>query len=477
MDRNTNSVRESARGNQSLPVAAAFTVQSVVQEGNCMGCGTCTSACPTGALQMELDDKRGVLHPVLDESLCTQCGRCLEVCPGREVLLDDLSDQFLDGEHQQERLGRYRSLWLGAATDEPVRFQGASGGLITALLIYALETNRIDGAIVLGHDPEAPLQTRPVLARSREEILAASGSKYCPSAVNVLLGDVRKQPGTYAVVGLPCHVHAIRKWQATDPVLRERIRYVFGLFCANSNTYLGTEYFLRNQGIHPDAVQSIRYRAQGWPGEIEVRAGDLLCLFGRATTEKDVRKKTLLASAFHHDFMIPRCLVCPDQTGELADLSFADPHLSELRARVHDGISWCIARTATGENLLTDALRDGVLSVGPFPEETARRAQNYTYKEAVGGRMADWKACGRPVPSFGRSYPATRRMRRLARAYHWSFHSHHRWVWPWIRLTCICVRTPRARFRKGVGRMKKCVPKWMRPSIRRALGRKAGPGE
>lgn len=422
-----------------------------------MGCGTCAAACPTSALQIELNIRRGVLEPVRDESRCTHCGRCLAVCPGRQVPLDLLSDQFLDGAEYQKRLGRYRRLCLGAAADAQMRYHGASGGLVTALLIHALETKRIDGAIVLGNDSEDPLLTRPMLARTRAEIIAANGSKYCPAAVNMMLGKIRQQPGRYAVVGLPCHVHAIRKWQLIDPVLRERIPYVFGLFCANSNTYLGTEYFLRNQHIAPEAVESIRYRAGGWPGEIEIRMADRVQRCRRGTTEPSLRKGVMLASAFHYDFMMLRCLVCPDQTNELADLSFADPHLPALRAKIRDGISWCIARTKGADELLTAAHACGAIRLEPFAVESALRAQNYRYKEGVGGRMADWRVRGRPVPEFGRVYPATRRMVREAKSYHWSFHSHHRWVWFWMRLACICVRLPLAYITEQWGRIKRRV--------------------
>lgn len=436
------------------------SIRGVVLEGNCMGCGTCAAACPVGALGIELDSKRGVLQPVLDEAGCTQCGLCLRVCPGREVPLDKLSDRFLDGDLRHARLGRYRSLWLGAAADEHVRFQGASGGLITALLIHALETKRIDGALVLDHEPDAPLRTHPLIARSREEIMAASGSKYCPAAVNTVLREIREQPGTYAVVGLPCHVHAIRKWQARDPLMRERIRYVFGLFCANSNTYLGTEYFLWTHRIRSGDVRSIRYRAQGWPGEIEVRTDRQVRRFRRTTSETSVLKRARLASAFHYDFMIPRCQVCPDQTCELADAAFADPHRPEMRAKYHDGISWSIARTSVAEDLIRSACASGCITIEAFPEQQAIRSGNLNYKAQVGGRMEGWRARGHPVPDFGRDYPFTRRMIQQARIYRWTFCSHRRWIWPILWLSCLCVRGPLAKMKGWVGRIKKILL-WM----------------
>jgi coenzyme F420 hydrogenase subunit beta len=443
-------IRQNSPPGEAIPKARTASVIAVAREGNCMGCGTCEAACPTGALHVELDVRRGVYEPVLDETACSGCGLCLAVCPGREVPIDELGKRFLDATQQHELFGSYQDLQLGYASDEQIRYQGASGGLVTALLLYALEKGLIDGAVVLGFETDAPLRTQPLIARTREEIIAASGSKYCPAAVNRILREIREQPGTYAVVGLPCQVHALRKWQARDARMRERIRYVFGLFCANENTYLGTEYFLRCHCIQPAAVRSIRYRAQGWPGEIEVRTDDRLYRFRRGTTEPNARKRAQLASAFHYDFMIPRCLVCPDQTCELADVAFADPHLPEMRAQYRDGISWCIVRNPAAAELIQSAVAAGRIHIEAFPERQARRAQNFKYKADVAGRMVRWKAMGRPVPAFGRDYVANRRMVREARLYRWSFHSHHRWTWPILWLSCVCIRGPMAGIRKGL---------------------------
>ena len=445
------------------------TVAAVVREGNCMGCGTCAAACPAGALHIELDSRRGIYRPVLDPAACTDCGLCLRVCPGREVPIDGLADRFVDADHRHEKFGRYRTLCWGYACDEQIRFHGASGGLVTALLVHALETRRIDGAVVLGHEPDAPLRTRPLMARSRDEIVAASGSKYCPAAMNVVLREIRERPGAYAVVGLPCQIHALRKWQALDPILRERVRYALGLFCANENTYLGTEYFLWSHGIRPAAVRSLRYRAGGWPGEIEVRTDDRVRRFRRATSEPRASRRARLASAFHYDFMIPRCLVCPDQTCELADVAFADPHLPEMRAKHRDGVSWSVVRTSAGEELVRSARDAGSIHVEAFPEEQAGRAQNYRYKAGVAGRMVLWKAQGRPVPAFGRNYPATPQMVRQARFYRWTFHSHRRWIWPMLWVSCLCVRGPLAGMRRGMGALRRSLANVLRRKNRGAL--------
>lgn len=45
----------------------------------CCGCATCYSACPTGAITLEPDEK-GFLYPAISEGKCIRCYRCLQVC-------------------------------------------------------------------------------------------------------------------------------------------------------------------------------------------------------------------------------------------------------------------------------------------------------------------------------------------------------------------------------------------------------------
>jgi pyruvate formate lyase activating enzyme len=51
-------------------------------EAECLRCGECVGACPTGAMQPGRP-----AAPTRDPSLCRACGRCVEVCPGRGVKL------------------------------------------------------------------------------------------------------------------------------------------------------------------------------------------------------------------------------------------------------------------------------------------------------------------------------------------------------------------------------------------------------
>jgi len=58
--------------------ASGFDIISeVVNKGFCVGCGTCSTACPTRALSYN----RECSKPAFNSNLCVHCGSCLAACP------------------------------------------------------------------------------------------------------------------------------------------------------------------------------------------------------------------------------------------------------------------------------------------------------------------------------------------------------------------------------------------------------------
>ncbi|MBP2029999.1 ferredoxin [Methanohalophilus levihalophilus] len=49
---------------------------AVINNDECVGCGTCVDECPTEAISMNDDN-----IAVVDENECTDCGACVDVCP------------------------------------------------------------------------------------------------------------------------------------------------------------------------------------------------------------------------------------------------------------------------------------------------------------------------------------------------------------------------------------------------------------
>lgn len=90
-------------------------------------------------------------------SLTNQCGICLKVCPGKGVDFKQLKLEIFGKESKDILLGNYLNCDVGRVTDYGVRYNSASGGLITTFLIFAPKKEIIDGALVMKMSDGNPL--------------------------------------------------------------------------------------------------------------------------------------------------------------------------------------------------------------------------------------------------------------------------------------------------------------------------------
>jgi len=82
-------------------------------KAECLRCGRCVRACPTGAMGAGVGP--AAAPPSRDPALCRACGRCVEACPGRGV-------QLVGRYHEPEELAAL------AARDLPF-FRNSGGGV------------------------------------------------------------------------------------------------------------------------------------------------------------------------------------------------------------------------------------------------------------------------------------------------------------------------------------------------------------
>ncbi len=306
--------------------------------------------------------------------------------------------------HHHTYLGSYESLRTGYCTNEDIRRNSASGGLISAVLIYLLEKKKIDGAIVTRMSHEKPWLTEPFIATTREDILEAAQSKYIITSVNEILAVSRNFKGRLAYTGLPGQVQSVRKLQkAGDPSVAN-IDYILGPFYGNTLYFSSVKSFLRSYGEKDyHNISKLWFRHGEWPGNmrVEMKSGH-----------------TFELKKFHANYLIPfhivrNSLYCTDLSNEFTDISGGDawaPHY-EQRGK---GFSMVIGRTKKGEALLKEMMAEGWLNIEDITEEEAITMHSHGYDFKKRGsfiRIRFRKWTGKAVPDYGyrlKGFPMSR---------------------------------------------------------------------
>jgi len=369
-------------------------ISFIINNENCTQCGTCVSMCPTIAISCFQHPSKGLL-PVVDEKKCTECGICLKVCPGEELNLNQLNVETFGKIPEQELYGNYINIYTSYATDTKIRYNGASGGVATAILNAMLNSKQIDGAVVVRMSQSRSLEPEVFMARNTEDLISAQQSKYLPVPMNIALREIlAAKNGKFAVVGVPCHFHGLRLAEKVNPKLKEKIVLRMGLFCGFNPTLSSTKYLLTRAGVKDfNQVKNIKYRDGDWP-----------CGF-RAIMRDGTEHFLYPIEEFlfsHYVFERRRCALCADHLNELADLALGDEWRSDLKNDVN-GWSHIITRTPKGEQIVQEMAEQGILSVEKSKPEVIYSGQRATmiYKKRGNFAFARiQRLLGKKVPNY-----------------------------------------------------------------------------
>ncbi len=384
----------------------------VVRSGLCTSCGTCVGVCSTGAIEMDYR---------LDEPLptlvgkCTSCEACYYVCPGRDIPLQDMDRLFLGGERNEEEhpIGLFRACYRGWSQDAYVKTTSSSGGVVTGLCNYALENDMVDAVIMAGWSKEEPARCRPIVTTSAKEVEEAARSAMVIVPNNALLAEavLKDKRSRVGVVGLPCHVHGLRKLQMRGQPrkLAGSVRFIVGLFCASTYYWEGIRHLIREFTDIRDMNDIVRldYRGGQWPGGMYAVTSDAKVHF--VASKHDYTWHFLGASTYKRD----RCLMCTDFSAELADVSCGDifqPVVPNDRRIVAT-----VTRTDVGEDLVRKAAEAGYIRIDPHdPRLIPASGLGWEAKKHAGMyRLMQRREFGWPAPDYQyepRVVPLSRRL-------------------------------------------------------------------
>jgi coenzyme F420 hydrogenase subunit beta len=331
----------------------------VVETNLCTGCAACVLACPRDVLDY---DHAETYHPfnvelstAADDCVHGQrgCDICTRACPRfRDWEVE--ADRALFGRARQpdEVTGVRRGVFLARATEAAVLEAGQDGGLVSALLLWGLDSGRIEGALTSRLSSTRTWDCEPFLATTRAEVLEAAGSRYTYAANPLAMKEAeRRGLKRLALVGMSCQASINGTLQARRVnKYARRIEITLGLLCSKSFGYDGMRQVISGDyGVPLDDVAKVNIKGR-------------FQLWRRSTGEQvDIPLKQLQLATREG------CKLCPDFAAEHADIATGG-----LGQR--EGWTLAVVRTQRGEDWLREAEADGVIAVRPGEDDPAALA-------------------------------------------------------------------------------------------------------
>ncbi|WP_216852927.1 Coenzyme F420 hydrogenase/dehydrogenase, beta subunit C-terminal domain [Phytoactinopolyspora halotolerans] len=353
----------------------------------CTGCGACAYLEPDALRMVDVPEFGRRPLPVV--SVNGANGNGIGACPGARLQHDK---DALDDAPFRGEWGPILELYECWSTDPEVRHRGSSGGVISALSAHAVASGSAVGALQVQAKKDAPLENETVLNRGYDEIIGAAGSRYSPASPCERLDLVESADGRCVVVGKPCDIAATVSASKARPALSDKLALTIGIFCAGTPSTRGTEEVVRRLKTDPADVRRVDYRGEGWPGRFRIttKNGETKSFSYEESWGETLQK--------HRQW---RCMICPDHTGEFADLSVGDPWYRKLEEG-EPGRSLVVVRTENGREALHSALRDGALEGHPIPLERLPQSQPNlaSTRGAVWARVLTMRLVGLPAPTF-----------------------------------------------------------------------------
>lgn len=276
------------------------------------------------------------------KELCSECG----LCDTYYIHYVKESCAFLTqhiAELEAEIHGRSRNLdnpddWyfgvsqnmMAARKKEPI--EGAQWtGIVSTIAIEMLEKGLVEGVVCVQTTKEDRFQPMPIIATTREEILAAKVNKPTLSPNLSVLEQIEKSGmKRLLVIGVGCQIQALR---TVEKKLGLEKLYVLGTPCVDNVSRAGLQKFLDTTSRSPETVLSYEFM-QDFNVHFKHEDGSVekVPFFGLNTKElKDV--------------FAPSCLSCFDYVNGLADLV-----VGYMGAPF--GWQWIVVRNDTGQEML-----------------------------------------------------------------------------------------------------------------------------
>jgi coenzyme F420-reducing hydrogenase beta subunit len=310
--------------------------KTVLNQNLCTACGACANLCPY------IDIVGG--RAVIIEFCGLKEGKCFTFCPRTYLDVASLDERIFGSKREDHVLGFHKMILKGRAKNPEILSVSQYGGVVSALITYALESGEINAAVLV--ESSDGVNPQPTIVKKRNEVLKCGRSKYLASpTVSVLLEAIKHEKGAVGFVGTPCQVTAVRKMQASELMPEaNKIKFIVGLFCT--------------WALLPSAYEFLKQIV----GETKILKLDVPPPPANIFVIQTEKGKLEISLDNLRKFIMPSCNVCFDMTNELADVSVG-------AVEGEEGWNTVIVRTDIGERILQGAIENGALEMKPLEKE------------------------------------------------------------------------------------------------------------
>ena len=332
----------------------AHLYEEVVTSGLCTGCSACVVACPYDVLGYDHHTRYKPFHVEATGGAkdCTHgekgCTLCTRACPRFREWEPEIEQHLFGRARTEEEVsGIALDIVLARASDPELHAAGQDGGLVSALLVWALEHDVIDAALVSALEGDGTSwKAVPAVARNRADVVATAGSRYTYSA-NPLAYAQAIEGGAerIALVGMGCQASAppVMAARKAGKVAR-RFALSIGLLCSKTfDDAIFPELFEARYGLRREDIVKMNIKGvfQVW-----MRSGDY--------------HEIPLKEA--HAWTREGCLSCPDFAAEHADISTGG-------IGAFNDWTLTIVRTERGRELFGSMVEAGAVEIRPADDD------------------------------------------------------------------------------------------------------------
>lgn len=322
------------------------------EASRCSQCGVCVAICPRGALSFVRTGSGFTVRR--NAGACNLCGACARVCPAAMPQGIETIRDIVEAKH----------IGLWHAVDSEVRSFGSSGGVTRALIREALTSGYCDAVYSLHSREGADDASGEWFCAYPAEEEAIPTSLYRPVFWGAGLNRIDAGWKRVMVVGLPCQIRAAKMFLSR--VLPHTELLLLTIFCKKQKTNGYSHYFLRKLGVSRRKIAGLRYRGNGWPGQV------------RMAREHEPRATSCFFPRLCWN--LPGCRYCTTSLNrKFGDLTIADPWGLITPSPAEPGRNLVMAWSDTGMALLRRS--NAIVCTGDVTPDQAARAVVISYLE------------------------------------------------------------------------------------------------